>query len=343
MDGIQITGPKKLSTITKKENFSDIDSTKVIITKAMLIREDFNTYRGDDKATYPVIPGRIGIGKISALPEEDDDDENGLKRGMRVFPHPEVACGACHECFNGNDKRCAAFNIAGKNTDGFLRDFVVVKNDALSILPPSVTDYEALFIDHVALCVNVIDKIDLKKGDHVVIVGGDLLGIFLAQLVIYYQGIPIIVDNNEENLNLASRSGVYYTLFADNKVEKSVSDLTGARLASKVVYMTGANLNTDFALKLAGQHGTVCFAGFGAPTVKVNFNTALIKQLNFNCITSGYGNINSAINLLANKAVDISVISIPTVKQSQAMETIKEMSQDQKYLATSGMVIVDIV
>ena len=262
---------------------------------------------------------------------------------MRVFPHPERACGKCFECFQGEKQHCAAFNIAGKNTDGFLRDFVVVDNNEISLLPPSVTDFQALFIEHVALCVNVVDLLKLKKGEHVVIVGGDLLGIFLAQLVIYYQGVPIIVDNNENNLKLAQSAGVYYTLFADNRVEKSVSDLTGARLSKKVVYMTGSNLNTDIALKLAGQHATLCFAGFGTPNLKVNFNVALIKQLNFNCVTNGYGNIDSAINLLANNAVDTSVFTVPSVKQAQAMEAIKETASNLTFDATSGMLIVEVI
>lgn len=340
MDGIQIVGPKKLNAISKTENFDGIDSAKVIITKAMLLREDFNTYLGDNRAVYPVIPARIGIGKISAVSE---DSNSGFERGLRVFPHPETACGKCFECFHGEKESCSKFNVAGKNTDGFLRDFVVLGNEDISLLPPSVNDYSALFIDHVAVCDKVIDKLHLNKGDYVIIVGGDMLGIFLAQLVMYYQGIPILVDNNEKNVELAKRAGVYYTLFCDNKLEKNVSELTGARFSKKVVYMTGSNLNTDISLKLAGEHATVCFAGFGTPSVKVNFNIALQKQLSFICVTNGYGNIDSAINLLSNSAVNPNLFNIPTVKQSEAMDKIKEMATDINFDAESGMLIVDII
>lgn len=340
MDGIQIIAPNKLNAISKTENFDSIDSAKVIIAKAMLIREDFNTYLGDERATYPIIPGRIGIGKISAV---SDNSTSGFERGLRVFPHPETACGKCFDCFHGDKENCSSFNVAGKNTDGFLRDFVVLKNEDISLLPPSVNDYGALFIDHVAICDKVIDKLNLNKGDHVVIVGADVTGIFLSQLVMYYQGIPVLVDNNQKNLDLAKRAGVYHTLFADNKLEKSVSDITGARLSKKVVYMTGSNLNTDIALKLAGEHATVCLMGFGTPSLKVNFNVALIKQLNFICVTNGYGNIDSAINLLSNGAVNPNLFTIPTVKQSQAMEKIREMASDVNYDAESGMLIVDIL
>ncbi len=340
MDGIQITEPKKLSAISKTENFDSIDSAKVIITKALLLREDFITFLGDERAVYPVIPARIGIGKISAV---SAGDNSGFERGNRVFPHPETACGKCFECFQGDKNNCSDFNIAGKNADGFLRDFVVLENEDISLLPPSVNDYTALFIDHVAMCDKVIDQIKLSKGEYVVIVGGDVLGIFMAQLAMYYQAVPILVDNNQKNIEYAKRAGVYYTLFADNKLEKSVAELTGARLAKKVVYMTGSNLNSDIALKLAGEHATVCFAGFGTPSLRVNFNIALIKQLNFICVTNGYGNIDSAINLLSNGACNPTLFNIPTVKQTQAMEKIKEMASTLNYDAESGMLIVDIL
>ncbi len=340
MDGIQITEPKKLSAISKTENFNAVESSKVIITKAMLLREDFHSYLGDERTLYPIIPARIGIGKISAVSE---DSVSGFERGVRVFPHPETPCGKCFECFQGHKENCSSFNIASKNADGFLRDFAVLSNEDISLLPPSVNDYSALFIDHVAVCDKVIDKLQLNKGEYVIIVGGDILGIFLAQVIMYYQGIPILVDNNEKNIQLATRAGVYYTLFADNKLEKNVSELTGARMSKKVVYMTGSNLNTDIALKLAGEYATVCLAGFGTPSLKVNFNIALIKQLNFICVTNGYGNIDSAINLLANGAVDPNLFTIPTVKQSQAIEKIKEMASDINYDAESGMLIVDII
>lgn len=339
MDGIQITDKKTLEAITKKESFDSGDSAKIKLTKALFLREDFNTLKGDPRATYPVIPARVGIGKVV---ETCGDERLGIERGVRVFPHPEVNCGKCFECLKGDYARCSAFNVAGKNTDGFLRDFAILPDDAISILPHNVTDYDALFIDHIALCENVIDAINLQKGEHVVIVGGDALGIILAQLVIYYQGVPILVDNNDNNIITAKNAGVYYTLFADNKIEKNVSELTGARLAKKVVYMTASNLNTDIALKLAGRNATVCFAGFGCPSIKVNFNVALLKQLNFKCVTTGYGNIESAINILANKAVDTSVFTIPQVKKGDAMAKIKEMSESLDYSACSGMLIIDV-
>ncbi len=362
MDGIQITDKHKLEVVSKKELFDNVDSVKIKITKALFLPEDFNSLEGDPQAVYPIIPARIGIGKIietsgqisgtsqitasranmAIPPENAGDDTFGIARGVRVFPHPEVACGQCYECAKGDDAHCSSFLIAGKTADGFLRDFAVFSNENVSVLPPVVSDSDALFIDHVALCDKIIDEIDLQKGEHVVIVGGDVCGIILAQLVIYHQGIPILVDNNDNNIITAKNAGLYYTLFADNKIDRNVADLTGARLAKKVVYMTGSNLNTDIALKLAGSNATVCFAGFGTPGIKVNFSSALIKQLNFKCVNNGYGNIDSAINLLANRAVDTSVFNIAQTKKEQASQKIAEMAKSSDFSACGKMLIIDM-
>ena len=339
MDGIQITDKHKLELVSKRELFDNVNSVKIKITKALMLPEDFTTLSGDPQAFYPVIPARVGLGKII---ETCGEESYGIERGVRVFPHPEIACGKCYECSKGDDEHCSSFLTAGKTADGFLRNFAVFSNDNISVLPPVVGDTDALFIDHVALCDKIIDAIDLQKGEHVVIVGGDVCGIILAQLIIYYQGIPILVDNNDNNIITAKNSGLYYTLFADNKIDKNVTDLTGARLAKKVVYMTGSNLNTDIALKLAGSNATVCFAGFGTPGIKVNFSAALIKQLNFKCVNNGYGSIDSAINLIANKAVDTSVFSIKQVKQGQAREKIAEIEKSTDFSACARMLIIDV-
>ena len=358
MDGIQITAKHKLETISKKELFNNVDSVKIKITKALLLPEDFETLSGDNNVEYPIIPARVAIGKIVETCLEQTSD---MTRGTRVFPHPEVACGKCYECSNGKHSACSSLQIAGKTTDGFLRDFAVFAVEDISILSSSIqtqddkpliidnsplnnriTDKQALFIDHVALCHKIIDAIHLKKGEHVVIVGGNLCGIILAQLVIYYQGIPILVDNNEKNIQLAQSCGLYYTLFNYSNVDKSVAELTGARLAKKVVYMTGSNLNADIAMKLSGYNATVCFAGFGTPGIKVNFSPAILKQLNFTCVNNGYGYIDSAINLIATGAVDTSLFNIPVVKRDHAIEKIQEIAKSDDTDACSKMLIIDV-
>jgi len=118
--------------------------------------------------------------------------------------------------------------------------------------------------------------------------------------------VPIIIDDSETHLEMAKRSGIYYNLKADAKLEKEVSELTGARMAPKVVYVASCGINTETALRIARANATVAFAGFNYSNIRVNFSHAMRKQLNFYCITNGYGNTETSINLIANKAINFS-------------------------------------
>lgn len=309
MIGLQISQKGKLEKINKMEMCEDANSSKVKITKVLLTPEDTRTLLGDDSATYPVIPGRIAIGQIS-----DTSDFSYLEKGTRVYVNPITNCGECVQCLSSNSNLCTSLQTAGKNVNGFLRDFAVVKNSQLYFLPSLVKDSEAILIDYITLALATIDKLDITKGEHVAVIGGGLVGLITSMLIIYYQGVPILIDGKEENLDRARLAGIYYNLFSDNKVEKEVSELTGAHMAQKVIYVADSNINTDLALKLASYNAKVGFVGFSSPNLKVNFNVAMKKQLEFCCITNGYGYTEQAINLIANKVIDLSLFKFNVVK-----------------------------
>lgn len=339
MEGLQIVAPGAIESIEKTELFENVDSLKIKITQTLMTEEDFNTFNGDPNVNYPIIPGRIAVGKVAEISSENN---YGLEKGDRVFLHSVTNCNKCIECTKGNYKHCTNFQIAGKNVDGYLKNFAVKNVEDISELPASVSDKDSIFIAHVAIADHIIDNINMQKGDHVLIVGANLLGIILAQLIMYYQGVPILIDTNRTNLEIAKMCNVYYTRFIDNKIEKYVSDLTGNHMAKKVVYMSGSNVNTDVAIKLASHNATVCFAGFETPNLSVNFNLALKKQLNFKCITNGFDNFNSAINLLANQAIDTSCLTLDVATNKTAKDEIKKHATKKGEDCRKNVLIVNM-
>jgi threonine dehydrogenase-like Zn-dependent dehydrogenase len=201
-----------------------------------------------------------------------------------------------------------------------------------------------VLIDHVSLALAAIDKLDISKGEHVAVIGGGFIGLLISMLIIYYQGVPILIDGKESNLDRARLAGVYYNLFSDNRLEKEVCELTGAHMAQKVIYVTDSNINTDVALKLASHNAKVGFVGFSSPNLKVNFNVAMKKQLEFCCITNGYGYTEQAINMLANKAIDLGIFKINTVKYDGCSAEIKTIAKNIKDgLEESALLLIDMM
>lgn len=326
MTGWQISALGKIEKINITEMLDDVDSAKVKLTRTLLTEEDVSLYTGEEKGKYPVIPGRMAVGQVTEL----GSPVSYFEKGTRVVLSPVKPCGKCYHCAGGDPRECYDFSVAGKNSAGFLKDFAVIKTADIFPLPQSVKDNEAVYTDYIALALSVIDKLDIEKGQHVAIFGGSVFGSILAQLIIYYQGVPILIDENEEALLRAKKSGVYYTLKSSTKTEKEVLSLTGGRAVGKVAFLTRSGLPTDLAFKVAAPSGKIAFAGYSFPNVKIPLGIALSKQLSTVSVTNGYGNFEPAINILANKAVDLSGYTLPLTKMDDIEASVAKMAECYK-------------
>lgn len=340
MQGWQIAKAGEIENIVKTEPLIDVNSVKLRITRALITIEDVVTYLGDDKRVkYPVIPCMTAIGQINELPVESPYFE----KGTRVYVSAVKNCGKCSNCVNGEPQDCYEFSVAGKTTDGFLKDFAIVDAADVYALPPSIRDEDALYIELVKLALSAIDSLSIEKGQHVAIIGATMLGSILAQLIIYYQGVPILIDSSEERLEKAKRSGVYYTVNAENNAEKEVFSLTGGRMASKVVHVARSGMPFDLAIKLAAPTASVAFLGFSFPDLRMSLRSALDKRLKLFSVANGYGNCESAINLLTNKAVDLTAYPVPTVNTEDIAANFEKMAEEYRQTKSVNHVIVNMV
>ena len=153
---------------------------RVRVTKVMVNGLDAAIYSGRSDVKYPIIPGRYAVGMVS------EDGDGYFPRGTRVLLH--------------------TFRLS---------DFVSVSPRDMTALPDSVSDRSALLLHHVALAKAISDSLDAAKGKHIAVVGANLTGILLCQLLIYQQAAPILVDASESNIAFARKCGIYYAMTAD--------------------------------------------------------------------------------------------------------------------------------
>ncbi|MDE7087558.1 MAG: alcohol dehydrogenase catalytic domain-containing protein, partial [Clostridia bacterium] len=205
MDNWVLIGPKMLEN--KKQGESEFSATqvKVRVTHVLASSSDAHTFSGATKIVYPKTVGRIAIGVVTDAGESC----YGVKKGSRVYLNAVRPCGKCYACKSGNKGDCTHPQIAGKNFDGFLRDFVVCEYTDVSVIPDSVDDMLALCIEHVALAENIYDKLNLPTGSRVAIVGAGFFGSVLAQIAFYHKLVPIVIDNSQQNIERLQKSGVF--------------------------------------------------------------------------------------------------------------------------------------
>lgn len=301
----------------KKEN-----TTKVKLLKANLDQNDINAYLGKGGISYPLVPSRSAVGLVS------DNDNHEFDLGERVFLAPYL------------DHSKTSPKLRGYNEDGYLSDFTYALNSSIFPLPEGVSDDEALFTEDIALCISCHNKLDIEKGDYILLYGASYLNILFAQIAIYYQLVPVIVDNDEDRLSIAQNAGVYYTIDTreENAERKSIEITSGDMYKALIIDLDNFTVANDY-VELIRDGGTICLYGYSKNNINMvaQLDLVLTKGLNIIGVNNGNGEIHSAINLLANKVINIEYLiesSTPFNNFVQIMKNISDKSNPLKHTIT---------
>lgn len=298
----------------QREDAPDLErekgKVKVKITKALLSEADVSVFSGATKVRYPAIPGRFAIGQVT-----ETDADSYMNKGDRVY------------LADVTEDECApdGLRIAGESAPGFYRDFALAGTEEAYVLPASVSDEAAFLIDAVAMAEHVVDEMHVSVGQHILVVGGGLYGNVLCQILIYHRAVPILADNNAERLNRAKKSGIYYTYPNDETLKENILKVTGGKLADAAVYLAFGNKSEPSALFSLVTRGA--YAAYCAPIGKnlsINLENALRYNVTVKGITESRDFVSTAINILANKAVNFSEFPYRSFPEEQLPGTLRK-------------------
>lgn len=309
----QLKAPKKIEHAAAPELKTEEDKVKVKITKALLSESDVAVYTGEHSTHYPVVLGRFAIGQATETAEN-----SFVQKGDRVYL-PDVTEDELSE---------RGIQIAGITKDGHFRDFALVEDNGAFVLPASVSDEAAFLIDAVALAEHIVDEAHIGVGQHVLVIGGGLYGNVICQILIYHRAVPILADNNPERLERARKSGIYYTFPNDDTLKDNILKITGGKLADAAIYLAFANKSEPSSIfSLVAGNATAVFAARTKEAINVNLSNALWNNLTVKGITESREYLSTAINILANKAVNYTHFSFYTHGEEELPSALEEFSK----------------
>ena len=302
MESWILKGVKNL--VNEPQAASNVAPTQVKIKVSHLLLTEFDEllFNGSIKVDYPKIPGRAAVGIVTEVGESC----YGVERGTRVYFKPTRACGECLACKSGKSKECTSYLTAGKNFDGFMRDFVVCEYTEVAPLPDSVDDLNALCIENIGIAETVYNKLNITAGQRVAVLGADFDGIITAQVLLYHKIIPIIIDNSPANLERAKNYGVYYAFPADDDLIQNVMNVTGGNLCDAAIFCSTSRLTLSLATRLVGKNKTLVLSTNSIMSANLAANDVLEKNLTVFGVSNSFGNSDAVINMLVHGAVDIS-------------------------------------
>lgn len=303
MDNWILKGPQTLVNEPHPEPVIAADEVKIKVAYVLASPFDSALFAGDLQAHYPKTIGRFAVGRVT----DSGEGCYGIEKNMRVLLHPTRSCGHCPNCRAGKVNKCTNIAVAGKDFDGFLRDFVVCKYNEVSPLPDSVSDMKALFTEAVALGEHVYDRLELPAGSRVAVAGGNFAGNIIAQVLQYHKLIPIMLDSSPQATERARGCGIYYSFTVDDDVMENIKEATSGQMCDASVFITCSKMEPSLTLRVLAPGKRAILAGFSPSSFNISSRDIIEKDATLSCVTDGFEYTDTAINLLVHDAVNCDV------------------------------------
>lgn len=334
MKSWKVYGSKK-SELVELDTQRSKGEIKVKVTKVILSPSDVALWSGAELDT-PVVPGRVAIGLISDAGEFDS-----YKIGQKVLITPYAPCGACPACLSGKPYACTDIAVYGLIRDGFLSNFAVADASCITEIPDDIAEDDVLLSEHIAIAINVTEKLNIKKGDYVAVFGSSLLSYILCSLCIYYHAVPIMISSDAKGLDFARANGIYYTI--DTKKEDArakIAEMTSGNLADVAAFDCDSLTSPKDLCAYVKNKAQICLFGFGATPqgAKIDLSPIVNDGHVVFGVNNGGREIPTAINLIVNSAINLS----PIEKEHAGFSKIESVLESRPLPLSEKVSIVEI-
>lgn len=282
------------------------------VKAATICGTDIRVLRGRKTAgiRYPSIIGHEFSGEIVAT-----DGPSPFRPGQRVGVCPAIPCGHCPQCTRGRENLCPDLQAIGYEIDGAFAEFIRIPARAVELgnvhlLPDHVSFEEAALVEPLACVLNGQNKVSLRQGDTVVILGAGPIGTLHVKLARLRGASRVIVS--EPN---AARRAAAFDAGADVVTDPTAGDLRTAILAETrglgadvVICAIGIPALATQAVGLAAKGGRVSlFAGFSkGETGNLDVNAIHYEELR---LTGAFGlsrkDYEDALHMVADGRIDL--------------------------------------
>lgn len=241
--------------------------------------------KGHPALRYPRTLGH----EIAGVVAEVSNEERRYKVGDKVQVYPGIGCGTCEYCRRGRENLCPSIRILGFTLDGGFAQYLALPREAVEKGGLNRLDYplsmtEAAMAEPLACCLNALEKVALKEGEIVLILGAGPIGCLFA-MVAKHQGSGKVILLEKDSARISqARLGLEVDLLDANNVEvvEAVMELTGG-LGADVVVTCFREAALEYPLlELAAPGGRVLmFSGISADkgVVPTDLNAVHYREL----------------------------------------------------------------
>ncbi len=168
-----------------------------------------------------------------------------LKAGDRVCVNPNLTCGRCEFCIQGEDSLCLRYGILGEHAPGGLAELVTVRAENVLPLPARVSyEHAASFIlTNMTAWRMIVTQARVRPGEDVLILGvGGGVSSTAVQIAKLSGARVLVTSSSDAKLERARQLGADVCVnYGREDWEKAVHEQTGKRGVDVVLENVGAS------------------------------------------------------------------------------------------------------
>ena len=284
------------------------DETLVKINLAGICGTDLEILDGYMK--YHGILGHEFVGTV-------EKSKNPDLIGKRVVGEINAGCGACESCRIGMERHCSNRTVLGiLKRDGAFAEFLSLPEKNLHVIPDSITNEQAVFVEPLAAAFEIKEQVKLESQWNVAVVGDGRLAQLILQVLKLSCPDTVCFGKHSNKLASVEKLGIKTKIGIKSADEQSF-DL--------VVEATGSNSGFADAMKLVRPRGTVILKSTIASRENLDLTPIVVNEITL--IGSRCGLFKPAIDALATGIVSVDYLidsTFPLEKFQEAIEHAKK-------------------
>jgi threonine dehydrogenase-like Zn-dependent dehydrogenase len=274
--------------ITLDKNYPDpeFNETLVRVSLAGICGTDLEIL--DGYMQYNGILGHEFVGVI-----EKSNNSNLI--GKRVVGEINAGCGKCDSCVNGMERHCPSRTVLGiLKRNGAFAEFLSLPEKNLHVIPDSISDEQAVFVEPLAAAFEINEQVSLKPEWNVAVVGDGRLAQLIIQVIKLTCSNITCFGKHEKKLEGLVQSGI--------KIKVGIES-TDEQLFDLVIEATGSNSGFSDTMKLVKPRGTVILKSTIASRENLDLTPTIINEITL--IGSRCGLFKPAIEALASGKISV--------------------------------------
>ena len=217
--------------------------------------------KGSAEVKPPVILGH----EFSGFIEKIGPGVEGLKVGQLVTVDPNIYCGKCLPCRQGQKQMCHHMGAVGVNMDGGFADYCLAPYAQCVVVPENTDPELAAMAEPLACCLHGIDRAGIRPGENVLVIGGGTIGQIMLQLARLAGAAKVVLSEP-----VAKRRELAVELGADAAIDplnenlnERLYEILGSEGADVVIECVGNPRTSAQAIDAAARCGRILL--FGVP------------------------------------------------------------------------------